>query len=1073
MNITNNKFNPSTNIIRDTDIGLNYMTTPNCENVVKQINDNYILGFHSFNIIGSYGTGKSSFLWALEKQIKKEKKYFRNIIKGLENGKIYNFLKIVGNYESLSNSFSSLLAGEGDENCIIDHLEKYYSKCRHKDEGLIIFIDEFGKFLEYAVKNNPEKELYIIQQIAEFANDQNKNVLLVTSLHQNFEAYIGPLRKSQRNEWEKIKGRFKEIPFNEPVEQLLHIAATYLKLKNVVIQEQHHSEIIKTIKDSKVFPLKNYLINDLAKDLYPLDILTAAILTLSLQRYGQNERSLFTFLKSKDDKGINNYDISTNPYYNLDCLYDYLIQNFYSYLYTKFNPDYLNWTAIRNSLERAEPFFGENFNFVRKIIKSIGLINMFSSKSASITANFLEKYARICLGIPNSKKIMEVLEKKKIIRFQKYNHSFVLFEGTDLDIDRELIKASEIVELPIDITPKLKEYFSFPYIMAKSVYFKIGTPRFFEFYLSHTPIDNRLLNEVDGTINLIFNENEKLNSIIDISKRNNEAIIYGFHNNTDEIRILLLEIEKIKYILNIYPDDKVAQRELNELLDHQKNQLNHKILNGLFKNEYIWILAGSTITIYNQREFNKRLSSICEKVYHSTPIFKNELINRHKLSSSISLAKKNFFKHLIEYWGEKDLGFPVDKYPPEKTIYLSLLKFTGIHIGSEFSMIFSKPSATSFIPLWNACEKFLESTKNNKKSINELINILIKKPFKLKPGLLEFWIPSYLFIKKEDYSLFYDGKYIPELNVELFLLLLKRPDKFTIKAFNIDGIKIDLFNRYRLIIDKYSKNKISKSTFLETIKPFLLFYNSLPEFTKTTQKLSKPALTIRDAIAKSIDPEKLFFEDFPKALNFSLKMLSESDEILEEFIIKLQKGIKEIRNCFTNVIDRFEKFLLMEFGIKNHSFEVYKNEIQDKYKSIKKHYLLTYQKSFYAALYSEIDDKIIWYKSIIHSLIGNPAEKMNDNDELLIYDKLKSMIYQLDNLNEFKELNINMEEEELIKLEIISSSDGIQKNIIRLPKKKFNKSVKIVNSIKSNLTEDKKMNIWILLNLLKSELKDE
>lgn len=72
-----------------------------------------------------------------------------------------------------------------------------------------------------------------MQQLAEFINHQkHDNILLITTLHQNFGAYSKKLSEQQRNEWEKVKGRFKEVVFSEPIEQLLHLAATQIENSN-------------------------------------------------------------------------------------------------------------------------------------------------------------------------------------------------------------------------------------------------------------------------------------------------------------------------------------------------------------------------------------------------------------------------------------------------------------------------------------------------------------------------------------------------------------------------------------------------------------------------------------------------------------------------------------------------------------------------------------------------------------------------------------------------------------------------------------------------------------------------
>lgn len=47
-------------------------------------------------------------------------------------------------------------------------------------------------------------------------------------MHQSFESYAYALTSTQKQEWTKVKGRFREITFNEPVEQLLFLASEYV-----------------------------------------------------------------------------------------------------------------------------------------------------------------------------------------------------------------------------------------------------------------------------------------------------------------------------------------------------------------------------------------------------------------------------------------------------------------------------------------------------------------------------------------------------------------------------------------------------------------------------------------------------------------------------------------------------------------------------------------------------------------------------------------------------------------------------------------------------------------------------
>ncbi|MBK9483105.1 MAG: hypothetical protein IPO02_14235 [Bacteroidetes bacterium] len=73
------------------------------------------------------------------------------------------------------------------------------------------------------------------------------------------------------------------------------------------------------------------------------------------------------------------------------------------------------------------------------------------------------------------------------------------------------------------------------------------------------------------------------------------------------------------------------------------------------------------ITINSKRKFNEQLKvKICKVIYHQAPRFNNELVNKHKISSSINTVKNGYFNALINNWDKVDLGFQYDKYPPEK-----------------------------------------------------------------------------------------------------------------------------------------------------------------------------------------------------------------------------------------------------------------------------------------------------------------------------------------------------------------------------------------------------------------------
>ena len=160
-------FTLSANIENGIAEGLNYIVTPNVQKVLHEIINGYQTGIHSYSIIGTYGTGKSSFLLQLEHDLVESHK--RNLLKNpkvLYNGK-FEILNILGDFKSLEELLRDRLqeATDSTETNALVLLKSYYSKLKKQGKFLLIAIDEFGKVLEHAAKINPEERRYIMQKL--------------------------------------------------------------------------------------------------------------------------------------------------------------------------------------------------------------------------------------------------------------------------------------------------------------------------------------------------------------------------------------------------------------------------------------------------------------------------------------------------------------------------------------------------------------------------------------------------------------------------------------------------------------------------------------------------------------------------------------------------------------------------------------------------------------------------------------------------------------------------------------------------------------------------------------------
>lgn len=1070
-------FSLSANIENGFAEGMQYLVTPNAQNAIHNIVNDFRSGIHSFTIIGSYGTGKSSFLLALESDLQKagKQKYLLDA-KNLSDAKSFEIMNIVGDYAEISTLLSKALNVEGNTTSILDSLKNYYTQCQKKGKFLLIVVDEFGKVLEHAAKNNPEKELYFLQKLSELVNVPARKMMMLTTLHQNFGAYAKGLTEAQANEWTKVKGRFKEITFVEPVEQLLYLASAQLQKERTISDSENAKSLFELAKETRYVP-KDFPLGT-AVQLYPLDLFSAYTITTAIQRYGQNERSLFTFLAAKGTNSISEFEPSEHQTYNLQKVYDYILYNFYSYLKDA-NADSMSWSTIQVSIERVEGQDWANEEEMLqavKLVKAIGLLNLFGTAGFKQTERNLTDYAREAMAIKNAKEIIQKLSAKKIIRFAAYKERLMLFEGTDVDLEAEIREAGMMVSRPVTFVDELNVFFNRRISPVKAHFYQKGTPRFFDYMIREEPIDIVPTGDTDGYIELIFSTHKKaLEEIKNFSSETEHALIFAYFTNTEDIIDHLYNIKKYMYLLERVLDknDRVAVTEIQKLKEYEETLLNKAISDNLFsyKNRVVWVFAGKEQKVQSHRDFNQLLSKVCNEVYSKTPVMNNELFNKHKLSGTITAARKSYLTYLTEHYSENGMGFPEDKFPPEKTIYSSLLLNTGLHQNGDFN---DKPTNKGFMPLWDACEEFLKSSENKARKISELIKVLSAQPYKIKQGFLEFWIPTYFFIKRQDFAL-YDaskGAFMPNVNMEFFDLLQKHPGDFEIKKFAVDGVKLGFFNQYRRFINLGDEFSITNASFIETIKPFLSFYVRLDEYTKHTRKFDhESTMRFRDVLAKAKDPEKAFFEDLPEALGFTQEKLKQ-EEFINEYGRIIQRAIKELRSCYTQLIDRIEARLVEEFGLQSYDYSEYIVEVRERLGHVKTYLLTDKQREFYHHVMTEYDNRTQWYQSICYTILEQRLDALRDEQEDKLADDLAYLFRECEKYSDISQKIGDSEKNEAYSFDMVTNrGTSVRTQTYVLPEKDKSKADDLEQKINRMLSGDTNIDVCALLSILNKKIK--
>jgi len=178
---------------------------------------------------------------------------------------------------------------------------------------IVVVVDELGKFLEFAAHRPDENDIYLLQLLAEATSaGVTPSLLLITVLHQAFDQYASGLRPVLRNEWAKIQGRFEDVAFQDPPEQLLKVIAgailqspgplvsAYRKQASAVAEKMYELGCAPPSVNKRQFC-------EVMASCAPLHPITALALARLCRKFGQNQRSLFSFLTSRNATGMTTY----------------------------------------------------------------------------------------------------------------------------------------------------------------------------------------------------------------------------------------------------------------------------------------------------------------------------------------------------------------------------------------------------------------------------------------------------------------------------------------------------------------------------------------------------------------------------------------------------------------------------------------------------------------------------------------------------------------------------------------------------------------------------------------------
>ena len=1057
----NSHYTRSINLTRDansTAITKSYIPTSRALKTLHQISDSLLQDEapRAWSLVGPYGSGKSSFAVFLSHLLSNEKhparkaayqvlgKSSKELLNSysllVDNNSGYCVVLLTGSPDSLSKSLVSALSRsaniiwetrKGKKPEVLKILSHYASQDEPPKvgeilgaiqalqnalqkinySGILIAIDELGKFLEYEARHYGANDIFLLQSLAELAFAKHGvKLALVVMLHQSIEQYARGLGETLKAEWAKVQGRFESIPFLDTSEQTLRIVAAAIKKdltkkEEKVVKAKISIQVGVLIKNNALpSTLEKESAEQLFYDCYPLHPLSALVLPILCQKVAQNERTLFSYLGSKETHGFvdsltkcENLGDQIQPWE----VYEYFIRN--QPVATSDHFTHRRWAEVVTAVERLGDAEFESI----QILKTIGLLNIIGGQGGlKASPPLLESCS---LNKTTFDKSIEELQENSIVQYRKFNSEYRVWQGSDFDLE---IKAEEARDKlgNFSLADKLNERHEILPIVARKYSIENGTLRYFDPVFSSRE-EYKKLKPKSRQPRIIFylaeSDDDKhffLNEVLNYFESDDIFVLCPNGEQIREVLADVLALEQVASTSQELTSDPVAQREYK---DRYENSLEHEltlisaIMDSPDLNQWYW--RHKKIEVTNKRYLQQVLSEILEEVYYSAPIIKNELINRNKTSSQANAARNKLIAALSANLGKEDLGF--EKFPAEKSIYRSLFKATGLHYQKKsgdwaLAEADQLDKDNKFYPVWRRIEEFLISTKDDSKSLINLNEELYSAPFGIKQGVLPLLYIAAILTYQEKLAVTEDNTYVPFLTQDHLDRFFRRPDAFKVQYIDLGGVNGQLIQEYSAIWREGKK----PDTILKIAREIAKLIDGLPLYTRQTKiALSPQTRDIIKVFKLSKSPVKLLLEDIPSVLDIDI-----SEERAVGLHEKLRFALLEMQNCFGEMKKEILSQIALSFDIpKDSPLAVVRESVALSCTGLENYTIdENGQKGFVIrAQKGKLDDEA-WFDNLLMFLVSKPVNKWTDSDRVAAEYKLGTLIM---NIRELEKLRTSYE----------------------------------------------------------------
>ena len=557
------------------------------------------------------------------------------------------------------------------------------------------------------------------------------------------------------------------------------------------------------------------------KGCFPLAPVAAMLLLNLSEKIAQNERTIFTYIASKDANSLARHveKSKNDKFVGVDSVYDYFVPLFKEEVQVGIHHEWLKadyaLSQIKTAVEAA-------------VIKSIAVIRMINNAD-EITAS--EKFITLATGLDKSdiQTALVHLSDRKLIEFKARTGAYEFKNNVGVDVEQAIADCMKKHFSKANPCSVLANVVKERYILPKKHNQTFCMTRYFNFaYMTYAQyMDLRDLsyltwpNRPDGVIVMMMPSEEIDRAAVEAHTQEigDPCLITCLPNTSatcDELAKYYLAVSSLHNNSTFIEDNLVIKKELEKLAEETIISLNEWVKNTYYPLQNIYGMEGA-ITI-GPKGLNRLVSDICDAAYHFTPRINHELINRHEITAQVAKARNTILDEMLN-------GKDISKYDNGTSAESTIFRAVMVHSKNDENMR----------QAWTELERFYASCVNQKKSFNIIITRLTRAPYGMRLGVLPFYILDSL-LRLENMPIIYLNKKEVVLDLETVNNIVKHPKDYSLYVELETAQKVEYIHVLEALFLDYSEycREVDKKNRLAKISCMMQsWYRSLPQTSKT------------------------------------------------------------------------------------------------------------------------------------------------------------------------------------------------------------------------------------------------